>query len=156
MIQLNKNSEKSEDTPCLSENTADVFELISKINKKYEKLQRKNIQELNLTPTQHYILRELWMSDGRQFKELAESCDCTRSTITGVVDTMEENKLVIRENNPIDRRSTLVKLTEKGKKLKNATPPIESMVNGCCPEINQEEIETLGTLLQKLLNSLKF
>jgi len=153
---MKENSEKSENTPCLSENTADVFDLISKINKKYEKLQRKNIQELNLTPTQHFILRELWMSDGRQFKELADSCDCTRSTITGVVDTMEENNLVSREKNPNDRRSTLVKLTEKGKKLKNATPPIESMVNGCCPEINQEEIETLGNLLQKLLNSLKF
>lgn len=153
---MKENSEKSEDTPCLSENTADVFELISKINKKYEKIQRKNIQELNITPTQHFILRELWMSDGRQFKELADSCDCTRSTITGVIDTMEENKLVTREKNPNDRRSTLVKLTEKGKELKNATPPIESMVNGCCPEINQEEIETLGKLLQKLLNSLKF
>ena len=153
---MNKNSEKSEDTPCLSEDTADVFELISKINKKYEKLQRKNIQELNLTPTQHFILRELWISDERQFKELADSCDCTRSTITGVVDTMEEHSLVTREKNPNDRRSTLVKLTEKGKELKNATPPIESMVNGCCPEINQEEIETLGKLLQKLLNSLKF
>jgi len=156
VVQLNKDSENSKDTSCLPENTADVFDLISKINKKYEKLQRKNIQDLNLTPTQHFILRELWMSDGRQFKELADSCDCTRSTITGVIDTMEEHSLVTREKNPNDRRSTLVRLTEKGKKLKNATPPIESMVNGCCPEINQEEIETLGKLLQKLLNSLKF
>jgi DNA-binding MarR family transcriptional regulator len=153
---MKENSENCKDTPCLSEDAADVFELISKINKKYEKLQRKNIQELNLTPTQHLILRELWTVDGRPFKELADSCDCTRSTITGVVDTMEEHKLVTRENNPKDRRSTLVKLTEKGKKLKNATPPIESMVNGCCPGINQEEIETLSELLQKLLNSLKF
>lgn len=156
MVQLNKDPENGKDTSCLPENTADVFELISKINKKYEKLKRQNIQELNLTPTQHLILRELWTEDGRQFKELAKSCDCTRSTITGVVDTMEEHKLVTREKNPNDRRSTLVKLTEKGKKLKDDTPPIESIVNGCCPEINQEEIETLGKLLQKLLNSLKF
>jgi len=153
---MKKNSDNSKDSQCSSENTADVFELISKINKKYEKLQRKNIKELNLTPTQHLILRKLWADDGRQFKELADSCDCTRSTITGVVDTMEEHKLVTREKNPEDRRSTLVKLTDKGKNLKNATPPIESMVNGCCPEINQDEIETLGELLQKLLNSLKF
>ncbi len=153
---MKENSENSKDSQCLSENTADVFELINKINKKYEKLQRKNIQELNLTPTQHSILRDLWMTDGLQFKELADSCDCTRSTITGVIDTMEDHKLVTRKKNPKDRRSTLVKLTEKGKELKNATPPIESMVNGCCPGINQEQIETLGELLQKLLNSLKF
>ncbi|MFX0039608.1 MAG: MarR family winged helix-turn-helix transcriptional regulator [Promethearchaeota archaeon] len=152
---MTENPEKCEGIPCLSEDAADVFELINKINKKYEKLQRKNIQDLNLTPTQHLILRELWMADGQQFKDLAESCDCTRSTITGVIDTMEEHKLVIREKNPKDRRSTLVKLTEKGRKLKDATPPIESMVNGCCPGINQNEIETLGELLKKLLKSIK-
>ncbi|MFW9969420.1 MAG: MarR family winged helix-turn-helix transcriptional regulator [Candidatus Odinarchaeota archaeon] len=152
---MSDNSKKCKDTPSLSENTADVFELISKINKKYEKLQRKNIQEHNLTPTQHLILRELWEEDGQQFKDLADCCDCTRSTITGVVDTMEEHKLVMREKNPEDRRSTLVKLTEKGKKLKTATPQIETIVNGCCPEINQEEMGTLELLLKKLLNSLK-
>lgn len=152
---MKENSENSNNSQCCPEKTADVFELISKINKKYEKLQRKNIKELNLTPTQHLILRELWRNNGKQFKELADSCDCTRSTITGVVDTMEEHKLVKREKNPADRRSTLVKLTEKGKKLKNSTPPINSIVNGCCPEINQDEIEKLAELLQKLLNSLR-
>jgi len=153
---MNEDFENCQDRPCLPEDTANVLELISKINKKYEKLQRENIQELNLTPTQHLILRELWMADERPFKELADSCDCSKSTITGVIDTMEGNKLVTREKNPKDRRSTLVKLTGKGKDLKNATPPIESMVNGCCPGINQEEIELLSELLQKLLNSLKF
>lgn len=152
---MSENSQNSSKGPCSPKNAADVFELINKINKKYEKLQRENIQELNLTPSQHLILRKLWESDGRQFKELADSCDCTRSTITGVVDTMEGHELVTRKKNLKDRRSTLVKLTEKGKELKNATPPLESIVNGCCSEINQEEIEILGQLLQKLLNSLK-
>ncbi len=141
---------------CQPKNVVDVFNLINILKKKYEKLQRDNIQELELTPTQHFILRQLWEADGQQFKELAELCNCSRSTITGVVDTMEKKKLVIRESHPSDRRSLLVKLTEDGKNLKKVTPPLESMVNGCCPGINQEEIEKLGDLLQKLLNSLNF
>ncbi|MFX1417961.1 MAG: MarR family winged helix-turn-helix transcriptional regulator [Promethearchaeota archaeon] len=145
---------KPNKTCCQPKDIVDVFELINILNKKYEKLQRDNIQELELTPTQHFILRELWQTDGQQFKDLAESCNCSRSTITGVVDTMEKKGLVSRESNPIDRRSLLVKLTEKGKKLKIETPPLESIVNGCCPGINQEEMENLGELLQKLLNSL--
>ena len=149
-----KNSQKSSDICCQPEDIVEVFELINTLNKKYEKIQRDNIQMLTLTPTQHLILRELWRSDGIQFKELAETCDCSRSTITGVVDTMEKKDLVSRESNPSDRRSLLVKLTKKGKELKNKTPRLESMVNGCCPEINEEEIKKLGELLQKLLNSL--
>ena len=145
---------KSLNNCCQPKDIVDVFELINTLNKKYEKLQRDNIQKLELTPTQHFILRELWQTDGLQFKDLAETCSCSRSTITGVVDTMEKKGLVFRESHPSDRRSLLVKLAEKGKKLKIETPPLESMVNGCCPEINQGEIEKLGELLQKLLNSL--
>jgi len=149
-----KNSQKSSNICCQPEDIVQVFKLINTLNKKYEKLQRNNIQMLELTPTQHLILRELWSSDGQQFKELAETCNCSRSTITGVVDTMEKKELVSRESHPSDRRSLLVKLTKKGVDLKTKTPRLESMVNGCCPEINEEEIKKLGELLQKLLNSL--
>ncbi|NVM36549.1 MAG: MarR family transcriptional regulator [Candidatus Lokiarchaeota archaeon] len=144
------------DECCQPKDIVDVFELINNLNKKYEKLQRDNIQELELTPTQHFILSQLWESDSQQFKELAEKCGCSRSTITGVVDTMEKKELVSRKLNLDDRRSLLVILTEKGKALKKITPPLEAIVNGCCPEINQEEMKKLGELLQKLLNSLKF
>ncbi|MEE9378616.1 MAG: MarR family transcriptional regulator [Candidatus Lokiarchaeia archaeon] len=144
------------DECCQPKEIVNVFELINTLNKKYEKLQRDNIQELELTPTQHFILSQLWESDGKQFRELAEKCECSRSTITGVVDTMEKKKIVIRELHPTDRRSLLVKLTKKGKDLKKRTPPLESIVNGCCPEINQEDMKKLGELLQKLLNSLKY
>ena len=140
---------------CQPKEIVDVFELITILSKKYEKLQRDNIQELELTPTQHFILRELWSVDSQQFKDLAEACNCSRSTITGVVDTMEKKKLVSRESNPHDRRSLFVKLTKKGKDLKNVTPPLETIVKGCCPDIKQEEIIILGELLQKLLTSLK-
>ena len=139
---------------CQPKDVVDVFDLINVLNKKYEKLQRENIYELQLTPTQLYILRKLWEKDGRQFKDLADGCNCSRSTITGVIDTMEKKEIVIRDSNPDDRRSLLVKLTEQGKNLRKQTPPLESMVNGCCSGITQEEIENLGNLLEKLLNSL--
>jgi len=144
----------SEDCSCEAKDVVDVFKLVNILNKKYEKLQRDNFQKLELTPTQHFILRELWEKDGRQFKDLAAECNCSRSTITGVIDTMEKKNLVIRESHPSDRRSLLVKLTEEGEKLEISIPPLEKMVNGCCEGINQEEIENLGHLLEKLLNSL--
>jgi DNA-binding MarR family transcriptional regulator len=148
-------SDKEKEICCQPKDVVDVFELINTLSKKYEKLQRENIQDLRLTPAQHFILRELWNIDGQQFKDLAEACDCSRSTITGIIDTMEKKNLVSRESHPHDRRSLLVKLTDKGKSLKKATPPLEKIVNGCCPGIDQEEIEKLGELLEKLLNSLQ-
>ncbi len=134
-------------------NFSEIFQLIYKINKKYEKLQRGIIQEENLTSSQYSILQQLWKSDSKPFKALATACCCSSSTITGVIDTMEKKDLVVREMNPNDRRSLLVVLTDKGKTLKKVTPPIDSILKNCCEGIKPEEIEQLTTLLKKLSDS---
>lgn len=143
-----------EDSPEL-DSFNDIFRLIYKTNKRIEKLQRSAVQESKLTPSQYLILSQLWDKDGKQFKELADSCSCSRSTITGVVDTMEKNDLVKRVLNPKDRRSQLVKLTKKGKELKNIAPRLDAKVNNCCQGFNDIDLKMLGILLQKLYNSLK-
>ena len=134
----------------------EFFELVYKINKRIEKMQRETVQDSNLTPAQYLILRQLWERDGKQFKELAENCSCSRSTITGVVDTMENNELVKRVPNPKDRRSQLVKLTKKGKELKELTPQMDGLVNNCCQGLDEFDIKLLGGLLKKLYDSLIF
>jgi len=67
------------------------------------------IKENNLAPSQYVILNLLWEKDRCQFHELASVCCCSRSTITGIVDTLEKKGLVVRELNPEDRRSFLSK-----------------------------------------------
>ncbi|MFX1314643.1 MAG: MarR family winged helix-turn-helix transcriptional regulator [Promethearchaeota archaeon] len=132
---------------------SEIFELINRINKKYKKLQRRIVKESNLTPSQYSILKELWESDEKPFKMLALACCCSQSTITGIIDTMEKNKLVTREANPNDRRSLLVKLTEKGKNLKSLPQPILLVVKDCCEGFKAEEVQKLTQLLKKLEKS---
>jgi len=134
----------------------EIFELVYKINKRIEKMQRETVQESNLTPAQYLLLKQLWERDGKQFKELAETCSCSRSTITGVVDTMENNDLVKRVPNPKDRRSQLVKLTKKGKELEELTPQMDGLVNNCCQGLDEFDIKLLGGLLKKLYDSLNY
>ncbi len=134
----------------------EIFRLIYKINKYVEKLQRSTVQENKLTPSQYLILRHLWDKNGRQFKELAEFCSCSRSTITGIVDTMEKNDLVKRTLNPKDRRSLLVKLTKKGKELEKIAPRLDAIVNNCCQGFDYIDLKKLGGLLQKFYKSLKY
>jgi DNA-binding MarR family transcriptional regulator len=130
-----------------------IFQLINVLNKKYDKLQRLIIKDDNLTPPQHSILMQLWETDGKRFKELASACCCSPSTITGIVDTMEKHQLVYRENNPEDRRSLLVKLTDKGKAIESETPQIKLILENCCEGFTPEDIEVLTQLLKKLSDS---
>ena len=46
---------------------------------------------------------------------LAERCACVRSNITQLVDRMEADKLVVRSDDPRDRRSVRAELTEAGR-----------------------------------------
>ncbi|MFX1574332.1 MAG: MarR family winged helix-turn-helix transcriptional regulator [Promethearchaeota archaeon] len=148
-----ENDFNSQNDTCVILNFTEIFQLIHMLNKQYKKLQRKVVKNEDLTPPQHSILMELWKSDGKQFKELASACCCSPSTITGIIDTMEKKDLVYRENNPDDRRSLLVKLTDKGKNIKGSTPPIKIILTNCCEGFTAEEAEQLTYLLKKLSNS---
>ena len=131
-----------------------VFQLIDLVGKKLKQIQRQTIREANLTPPQYHILRLLWEEDGRPLKELASACFYTRPTITGVVDTLEKKGMVTREPNPDDRRSLLVKLTDKGRLLIQSTPTLENTFKHCCCGLEPDEFEQLGRLLRKLDASL--
>ena len=70
----------------------EIFQLIGMVDKKLKKLQDQTATQL--TPPQFYILTLLWQADGRPFKDLALALNCTRATITGIVDTLERKGLV--------------------------------------------------------------
>jgi DNA-binding MarR family transcriptional regulator len=61
--------------------------------------------------------------------KIAEILCLDQSTVTWVVDRLEERGLVERRNHPTDRRVRLVALTDKGRKIRNelrselAVPP---------------------------------
>jgi DNA-binding MarR family transcriptional regulator len=128
----------------------EVFELIDTVSKKLTQVQRERIRAVALTPPQYSILNLLWEKDERQLNELADACCCSPSTITGIIDSMEKKGFVTREQNPNDRRSLLVKLTEEGEALKDGTPSMVKIFNGCCDGIEADELEQLAGLLRKL------
>ncbi|MFX1502435.1 MAG: MarR family winged helix-turn-helix transcriptional regulator, partial [Promethearchaeota archaeon] len=109
---LNENNEKKTKQDLFMS----VFHLIKNIEKQFNHIERELLQDQPkidkniITPPQLFVLRLLWIEDGFALKYLATTAKCSRSTMTGVVDTMEKNGLVTRVPNPKDGRSTLVKL----------------------------------------------
>jgi DNA-binding MarR family transcriptional regulator len=134
----------------------EIFQLIEMVEKKLKRIQRETVGKVDLTPPQYFILTLLWEKDGRPFKELASAAHCSRATMTGIVDTLEKKDLVTRAPNPGDRRSLLVKLTEKGDALEQTAPTLEGVFSTCCTSLEPDEIRQLGALLRKLDHSLTF
>lgn len=70
-----------------------------------------------LTVSQSYVLRLLFFHGPHTMGELANDLDVRLSTMTGVVDQLEEKGFVERADNPDDRRSLQVRITDRGRTL---------------------------------------
>jgi DNA-binding MarR family transcriptional regulator len=85
--------------------------------------------------------------------ELAEDLDVRLSTMTGVIDQLEEKGLVERIDHPHDRRSLRVRLTAKGRKLYHDAHAaflshLEPLFDGRTRAARQQMLEFLADVIQ--------
>lgn len=132
-----------------------VFDLIGAIERRAQRIVATTLTEAGLTPDQYLALASLREKDGRPLREIADALRCSPSTVTGIVDTMEKKGLVAREANPEDRRSHLVRLTGKGRALRESTPDLEDFYEGCAMGMSRREFEELRGMLLRLDGCLK-
>ena len=77
------------------------------------------------------------------------------STVTGVVDRLEQKGLVTRLRQSTDRRVITIELTELGEKLaKNAPPPIQQKVVDGLKRLSEDELTQIVLVLTKLTDML--
>ncbi len=104
-----------------------------------------------ITMTQFGVLEILEHLGSLQLKTIGEKILLSSSNLVTVIDNLEKQGLVNRQNNPADRRSVMVCLTDKGK---STLKPIfqshlEQLVE-CFSILNEDELKVLGELSKKL------
>jgi DNA-binding MarR family transcriptional regulator len=122
------------------------FNLVS--NKKLQ----DDLERLDLTPPQFYVLATIGYAGGLPFSDIGEKMMVTVSNLTGIVDRLEEKKLVVRERDARDRRVVRVTLTEKGVKVyRNTIPVFEKSISQFFSPLNKTQQKELAALLRKLI-----
>jgi len=77
------------------------------------------------------------------------------STVTGIIDRLEQKGLVYRLRNSPDRRVITIQLTEAGKELaQNAPPPIQHKIVDGLKKLPEGEIKQIILSLSKLTHML--
>ncbi|MBN1787292.1 MAG: MarR family transcriptional regulator [Sedimentisphaerales bacterium] len=114
---------------------------------------------LGLTDVQFNVLMLLhYQSEGLgglSQAQLSEMMLVNRANITTLIDRMEKASLVIRENDPADRRTNIVKMTAKGKKLfAKAEPLYAGLVGKVMRGFKQNELKQLIKALEKVRGSI--
>ncbi|NVJ02362.1 MarR family transcriptional regulator [Myxococcus sp. AM009] len=87
--------------------------------------------------------------------DLAESSGVSRATMTGLLDTLEKDALISREDHPGDRRMYTVRLTPKARQLiEGVLPDHYRRIAALMAPLSEEERATLRTLLAKVTSGL--
>jgi DNA-binding MarR family transcriptional regulator len=69
---------------------------------------------LELNVRQRLVIQSLGIAGGRPIATIGQQLGLTPSTMTGLVDRLEEQGYLRREAHPSDRRATVLRLTRKG------------------------------------------
>ncbi len=114
------------------------------------------LEKLNITYPQYLVLLILWEEDGLTVNEIAKKLLLNTNTVTPLLKRMETDGILNRNNTAIDERIVIVKLTKKGKSLKE-----EAL---CIPEkliaelmkgpVKLDELINLKNVLQKMIDHL--
>jgi len=89
--------------------------------------------------------------EGGTPSEIAEKLGVTRATMTGLLDGLEKEGLVIRRDHPEDRRKLSVWLTRKGRqKLDNILPGYYKTIMSIMSDLSEKERSNLISLLEKV------
>ena len=87
--------------------------------------------------------------------QIAKHIMVKSSTVTGIVDRLEQKGLVKRFRNSPDRRIITIELTDSGKNLaKNAPPPIQQKIIDGLKKLSKDELDPIIFSLTKLTDML--
>ena len=113
-------------------------------------LAQKNITAFN--GEQGRILHVLWENDGISNRELSKKSGLAMSSLTTMLERMEEKNLLIRKFCPSDKRKSLIFLTDYAKSLKNEYDEISDKMTEISFEgISNEERLAFEATLEKVL-----
>jgi len=128
-----------------------IFFHLAKANQAGSKVWRSYMSRLNLTAVQGMVLNFLKDRDYITSKDLGERTLLDSATLTGILDRLEKQALVVRRAHPSDRRAVIICLTDAGRDLTQQTDQEAVAANqDFLQSLDRDEQAQLKTLLTKL------
>ena len=106
----------------------------------------------NLTGPQRSVMQALFHSDGLSLKELSQKVGLAHSTVSGIVDRLEQRGLAERRISDSDRRASVIAVTSKVRDYMRdrfpviAIHPLVASLGRAKPAERQTILEGLRTL----------
>lgn len=110
------------------------------------------LDKIDLTYTQYIAMMVMWEHKRLNVKELGEYLFLDSGTLTPLLKTLEKKGFVTRERSKEDERNLIVKVTDKGLKLRDEAVKVPMEMSGCI-KFEKEDAAQLYRLLHKMLDN---
>ena len=116
------------------------------------KVEEREFAKIGLTPQYNGVLMALKHKKGNvTIKDIANWVDKNSNTISTLIDRMQRDGLVERQENKRDRREVLVILTDKGRELtKKADALGWQIIDDVLGGVPEEDLRQLNTQLEDI------
>ena len=119
-----------------------------------EKKKKKNIDAFN--GAQGRILYVLWQEDGISIRSLSVKCGLAITSLTTMLEKMENQGLIRRVQSETDKRKTLLFLTEKAHSLKGEYDSVSDEMGSIYYKgFSEEEITQFEECLDRIRKNLE-
>lgn len=130
--------------------------LIKKTALAIEKLSNQVLAPYDLSHAQYKIMMMLYRNPDKTIRQtdIEEKFSLTNPTVTGIIQNLEKKGLVQRIQNPNDKRSKLLCLTDHAIEIKEELRALgEELETLTTDNLTEEECDQLCGLLKKILDT---
>ena len=102
------------------------------------------------------VLLSLWREDGLKMVELGRRAGLEPSTMTGLLDRMQRDNLVVRAADPHDRRAHRIQLTDRARKMESPVLAVtQQILSKIFKGVPQKELDRAMNTMRVVLTNLK-
>ncbi|ABQ46140.1 transcriptional regulator, MarR family [Thermotoga petrophila RKU-1] len=133
----------------------EIFKTLFSLVMRFSSYLPSNEEISDMKTTELYAFLYVALFGPKKMKEIAEFLSTTKSNVTNVVDSLEKRGLVVREMDPVDRRTYRVVLTEKGKKIfEEILSNFESLLKSVLEKFSEEDLKVVSEGFNRMVEAL--
>lgn len=112
---------------------------------------KQDMTKYGLNPTEFAVLELLYSKGEQQIQHIGKKILLSSSSMTYVIDKLEQKGHIERKPNATDRRVIFAHITEKGRQfMEEAFPLHEKMITELFSVLTAEELETMIPLVKRV------
>ncbi len=111
---------------------------------------------IDLTVDQWTVIKTLYEAKDLTHKEIADECGKDQPTMTRIIDLLLKKGLVMRVENPNDRRSLHIQLTQMGnEQVEKLAPLVKEFRMKAWENLTDEDFQHFTRILNKIYSNLE-